>query len=182
MTGSNWNTDHKQDHLVCFIGGSLMLGATTSGASTMHVSVPPREEELTKNAIRDWKNGVALIDTCIDTYKRTATGLGPEIVHFRHPDEKESQSRGNGDWYIKGARPAGRPAPYDARYLLRPETIESLFLAYRLTGDEKYRQHGWDIFQSIEKYCRVESGGYATILNVDDVNSKLEDKMESFFL
>ncbi|KAG6806153.1 hypothetical protein H0H87_003083, partial [Tephrocybe sp. NHM501043] len=63
-----------------------------------------------------------------------------------------------------------------------PETIESLFLAYRLTGDDKYRQIGWDIFQSIEKYCRVETGGYATILNVDDVNSKLEDKMESFFL
>ncbi|KAG6909091.1 hypothetical protein DXG01_002072 [Tephrocybe rancida] len=177
----NWNTEHKQDHLVCFIGGNLMLGATTSGASVARVSVPPLDEELTEAARRDWQTGVAMLETCVDTYKRTATGLAPEIVHFRHRDERE-KPKGNGDWYIKDAQPAGRTPPYDARYLLRPETVESLFLAYRLTGDVKYRQYGWDIFQSIEKYCRVETGGYATILNVDDVNSKLEDRMESFML
>ena len=63
-----------------------------------------------------------------------------------------------------------------------PETIESLFIAYRLTGDDRYREHGWKIFQSIEKYCRLESGGYASILNVDDVNSEKSDKMETFLL
>jgi endoplasmic reticulum Man9GlcNAc2 1,2-alpha-mannosidase len=63
-----------------------------------------------------------------------------------------------------------------------PETIESLFIAYRLTGDDRYREYGWKIFQSIEKYCRLESGGYVSILDVDDVNSGKIDKMETFFL
>ena len=72
--------------------------------------------------------------------------------------------------------------PYDARYMLRPETVESLFIAYRLTGDQRYRDHGWKIFQSIQKHCYVESGGYATVLNVDENPARQEDKMETFFL
>ena len=76
----------------------------------------------------------------------------------------------------------GEPAPYDARYILRPETVESLFLAYRLTGDEKYRRYGWRIFQAIETYCRVETGGYASVLNVDQVPVDFEDKMETFLM
>ena len=63
-----------------------------------------------------------------------------------------------------------------------PETIESLFIAYRLTGDDRYREYGWNIFQSIEKYCRLESGGYVSILDVDNVDSRKIDKMETFFL
>jgi hypothetical protein len=64
----------------------------------------------------------------------------------------------------------------------RPETVESLFIAFRLTGDVRYRDHGWRIFQSIEKHCRVETGGYTTVLNVDEVPPKQDDKMESFFM
>ena len=64
----------------------------------------------------------------------------------------------------------------------RPETVESLFLAYRLTGNQKYRDYGWQIFQAIEKSCKVDEGGYTSILNVDDANSERLDKMETFFL
>lgn len=60
--------------------------------------------------------------------------------------------------------------------------MESLFIAFRLTGDLRYRQYGWKIFQSIEKHCRVKTGGFASILNVEDVNSKLEDRMETFLM
>ena len=70
----------------------------------------------------------------------------------------------------------------DLTLLRRPETVESLFLAYRLTGDEKYREWGWGIFQSIEKHCRLSSGGYSSILDVDNKNSRRDDKMETFFL
>lgn len=66
--------------------------------------------------------------------------------------------------------------------IIRPETVESLFIAYRLTGNPKYREYGWKIFQSIEKYCRIEGGGYASLLNVDSANSIKMDKMETFFL
>ncbi|KAJ2126927.1 Mannosyl-oligosaccharide 1 2-alpha-mannosidase mns2 [Coemansia sp. RSA 921] len=67
--------------------------------------------------------------------------------------------------------------------MLRPETVESLFVMYRITGDQKYQEWGWQIFESIEQYARVEHG-YAALVNVLQTNmtSNLEDSMESFFL
>ncbi|KAF7367767.1 alpha-1,2-Mannosidase [Mycena sanguinolenta] len=173
---TNWLLHHKQDHLVCFLAGSLMLGATTTGARVRGtVSVPPRMEELTKAGQRDWKTGVELLEGCMATHQ-TATGLSPEIVQFQpSPDQPER------DWYIKGSKPGG-PASYDARYMLRPETVESLFLAWRLTGDKRYRDYAWGIFESIEKHCRLPDGGYATVLDVDTVPVRHDDKQETFFL
>ncbi|RDX50571.1 glycoside hydrolase [Lentinus brumalis] len=175
-----WRLMPKQDHLVCFFGGSLMLGAVTSGAVRHPVSIPPRPSELTPRGKRDWQTGVELIETCVQTHD-TATGLAPEIVHFRIPSDNVVGSGVPQDWYIKGAEPWA-PAPYDARYILRPETVESLFIAYRLTGDDKYRRYGWKIFQAIETHCRIESGGYASIINVDQVPVVHEDKMETFLM
>ncbi|KAJ3772466.1 glycoside hydrolase [Lentinula raphanica] len=180
----SWRLTPKQDHLVCFFGGSLMLGATITGTTQTSVSLPPRQSEFTENGKRDWKDGVELIQTCVDTHD-TLTGLSPEIVHFRIPSDGTfdalSKSGVPVDWYIKGASP-GVEAPYDARYILRPETVESLFLAFRLTGDIRYRDWGWNIFQSIEKHCKVDTGGYASIINVDEVPSRKEDKMETFLM
>ncbi|KAF7298942.1 Glycoside hydrolase family 47 protein [Mycena indigotica] len=179
----SWRLTPKQDHLVCFLGGSLMLGATTTGALVHPVSIPPRQHELSEQGKRDWKTGTSLVKTCMDTHD-TATGLAPEIAHFRiASDGMGHDARFPSDWYIKGAhqRPDELP-PYDARYILRPETIESLFIAYRLTGDEKYRNWAWRIFSAIETHCRVETGGYASIINVDEIPSRKEDKMETFML
>ncbi|KII94300.1 glycoside hydrolase family 47 protein [Plicaturopsis crispa FD-325 SS-3] len=174
----SWRLTPKQDHLVCFLGGSLMLGATTTGAIVHPVSIPPKADELSAQGMRDWKTGVELIKTCMDTHD-TATGLSPEIVYFRIASD--NMIGGPADWYIKGARPGEFP-PYDARYILRPETVESLFIAWRLTGDKRYRDWGWNIFSAIEKHCKVETGGYAAIINVDEVPSRLEDKMETFLM
>ncbi|KAJ7115276.1 glycoside hydrolase [Mycena epipterygia] len=179
-SGADWRTSwalqHKQDHLVCFLAGSLMLGATTAGARTAGaVSVPPRTDELTKTGQRDWDTGVELLEGCMETH-RTATGLSPEIVQFQPSAEQP-----NRDWHIKGSRPGG-PATYDARYMLRPETVESLFIAWRLTGDVRYREYAWGIFQAIEKHCRLPGGGYATVLDVDTVPVRHDDKQETFYL
>jgi len=58
--------EHKQDHLVCFLGGSLMLGATDGG----HADVPPKPEQFsTAGQQRDWNTGVELIKTCMETHK-----------------------------------------------------------------------------------------------------------------
>ncbi|THH04887.1 hypothetical protein EW145_g5199 [Phellinidium pouzarii] len=177
-----WRLLPKQDHLVCFLGGSMMLGATTAGALVENVSVPPHPSELSPEAKRDWRVGVELIRTCMETHK-TVTGLAPEIVHFRLPNDGiDLLTPGMPtDWYIKGAKP-GAPPPLDARYILRPETVESLFIAYRLTGDDIYREYGWQIFQAIEKHCKISTGGYASVLNVEELPVKLEDKMETFLL
>lgn len=32
-------------------------------------------------------------------------------------------------------------------YILRPETVESYFVMWRLTHDQKYRDWGWDVIQ-----------------------------------
>ena len=66
--------------------------------------------------------------------------------------------------------------------MLRPETLESLFILYRLTGDKKYQEYGWDIFQAIEKHTKISTGGYSSLNNVKDPKQGFRDKMESFFL
>ncbi|TYJ12774.1 hypothetical protein E1A91_A10G003500v1 [Gossypium mustelinum] len=63
--------------------------------------------------------------------------------------------------------------------ILRPETVESLFYLWRLTGNVTYQEWGWNIFQAFEKNCRIESG----YVGLTDVNLALKDnKMQTFFL
>ncbi|KIK02208.1 glycoside hydrolase family 47 protein [Laccaria amethystina LaAM-08-1] len=138
MTMPSWRLTPKQDHLVCFLGGSLMLGATHTGAVTRQpISIPPLLEELAENGRRDWKTGVELIKTCMDTHD---TARVPS-------DGMDGYDIAPSDWYIRGAQ-KGEFSPYDARYMLRNR--QSLFPAYRLTGDPIHRDHAWAIFQSIE--------------------------------
>lgn len=53
-----------QDHLVCFLPGTLALGAH-NGLTADHM-----------------KLAEALIETCYQMYEQVETGLSPEIVHF----------------------------------------------------------------------------------------------------
>ncbi|KAL7005472.1 mannosyl-oligosaccharide alpha-1,2-mannosidase [Cystobasidiomycetes sp. EMM_F5] len=167
----------KQDHLVCFIGGLMMLG-TTNGRPAAVV----REDEITMEQKIYWTAGQALTKTCMDTYTQSNTGLGAEIVHYfnEHITPKRIGDRTGRAWFIKRAK--GGPPPHDAKYMLRPETVESIFVSWRLTGDPIYRDWGWRIFQAIEKHCKVATGGYATLKDVDSAKAGLEDRMETFFL
>ena len=49
-----------------------MLGATTTESIVSSVSTPPLASELTEAGQKDWKLGVELINTCMDTHE-TAT-------------------------------------------------------------------------------------------------------------
>ncbi|EST04831.2 Glycoside hydrolase, family 47 [Kalmanozyma brasiliensis GHG001] len=191
----------KQDHLVCFLGGSMMLGSTSLTdifGDTTKRPLPPISDVGTGDETdrEDWRLGHELVRTCMDTYTRTATGLSPEIAFFVTPTDAnitEAQMLAanrapiprNVDWYIKKPPPSysKRPNPLiDARNILRPETVESLFIAFSLTGDEIYREWGWQIFQAFEKHCKVPSGGYSSIDDVDSKRPKQMDKMETFWL
>ncbi|KAK4287887.1 hypothetical protein Pmani_039056 [Petrolisthes manimaculis] len=109
-----------------------------------------------------------LMYTCVQTWLRQPTHLAPEITYFNI-----QPSPNNEDFYVKAN---------DAHYLLRPETIESLWYLYHLTGNTTYQDWGWQLFQGIEKHCRVENG-YTSIGNVRSAtDTKPKDKMESFFL
>mmetsp|Transcript_9909 Transcript_9909/g.14604 ORF Transcript_9909/g.14604 Transcript_9909/m.14604 type:complete len:533 (-) Transcript_9909:126-1724(-) len=106
-----------------------------------------------------------LLETCWLTYSQQPTGLGPEIVFF---DQKEGE-----DITVK---------QQDSHNLLRPETAESLFVMWRLTHDNKYREYGWSMFESFRKYARVDTGGYASIDSVKTTDVRRRDKMESFWM
>ncbi|KAJ5929504.1 CAZyme family GH47 [Penicillium verhagenii] len=66
-------------------------------------------------------------------------------------------------------------------YYLRPEAIESIFIMYRLTGDDAWRQKGWKMFQAITKYTRTELAN-AAIADVMAEKPVQKDTMESFWL
>lgn len=72
----------------------------------------------------------------------------------------------------------------DRRYILRPEAIESVFIHYRLTGDQDLPDKAWRMFTAIENATRTELANSA----IDDVTvaSKAEikkaDRMESFWM
>jgi mannosidase alpha-like ER degradation enhancer 2 len=66
-----------------------------------------------------------------------------------------------------------------AGYPLRPEALESAYYLFILTGDERYRSMGRDIFHRIIRWARVDDG----FAHLKDVRSKeKDDAMESFFL
>jgi mannosyl-oligosaccharide alpha-1,2-mannosidase len=108
-----------------------------------------------------------LMRTCYEMYRQMPIGLSPEIAHFN------TKSGGQEDLIIKDA---------DAHNLLRPETVESLFIMHRVTKDPMYVEWGWNIYQSFEKYCRVATGGYSSLKSVKLNPPQMRDKMESFFL
>lgn len=112
----------------------MMLG-TTNGRPAAVV----REDEITMEQKIYWTAGQALTKTCMDTYTQSNTGLGAEIVHYfnEHITPKRIGDRTGRAWFIKRAK--GGPPPHDAKYMLRPETVESIFVSWRLTGDPIYR-------------------------------------------
>ena len=64
-----------------------------------------------------------------------------------------------------------KAALQDAHNLLRPETVESLFVLWRVTRDPTYRAWGWHIFRAFERWCRLPSGGYANLDSVLKVSA-----------
>ncbi|KAI7812705.1 mannosidase, alpha, class 1B, member 1b isoform X1 [Triplophysa rosa] len=69
---SHGHLSPKMDHLVCFLPGTLALGA--------HHGLPADHMELAKE----------LIETCYQMYVQMETGLSPEIAHFNmHEGSKQ---------------------------------------------------------------------------------------------
>ena len=152
---SDWNgryNNRKMDHLVCFMPGTLALGAYTDpqGLSS-------------ERAQRDLAVAKALMYTCYQMYHRTASGISAEYVEF--PSHQD---------FVAG--------PSAAFYILRPETAESLFVLSQLTGDPIYRDWAWEIWQAIDRSCKTETAyGAIRNVNLRG-GGGVDDRMESFFL
>lgn len=116
-------------------------------------------------AARHMQLAKEITHTCNEAYRRMPTGLAPEIIKFDRGD----------DFFVEHA---------DTHNLLRPETVESLFVMWRVTHDQKYRDWGWSIFKAFREWTKVDGAGYSSINSVK-ISSKSQrswrDKTESFF-
>lgn len=168
----------KMDHLVCFLPGTIALGATGG----IPLSEAKKSPDWTRRHDEEILLAKELMKTCWATYLATKTGLAPEITYFNIDDpprmmadmfpdstmtKGNEKSKGGNDLHLVSqplypledkTRPWRRDIDIhaqDQHNLQRPETVESLFYMYRITGDETYRHWGWEMFKSFIKYTAV---------------------------
>jgi mannosyl-oligosaccharide alpha-1,2-mannosidase len=179
-------------HLSCFAGGMFALAAKLFDM--------PEDIETARK----------LVNGCFWAYKQTATGLMPEkftamtcmhddslciwskikwassLLHYNSHDNVPSDKHLSPSELMaaKAERlrlPLGIPTIASRNYELRPEAIESIFILYRITGDESLRDIAWEMFQSTTSATRSEYG-FSSIEDVTRMDSRKTDKMESFWL
>lgn len=176
----------KMDHLACFMPGTIALSVTKG------LTVAEARKSAAWGAKQDAELELAtqLMKTCWGMYKSTATGLSPEIAHFRVHDPPLAMKDGipTSPTVLDDTSVVDWQADYDIHQndvhnLQRPETVESLFYFWRITGDSKYREWGWEMFESFMKHSETPNGaGYTSIADVTKVPTSLRDNMESFWL
>ena len=174
-------------HLGCFAGGMLALGA----------KIMDNDGDLALAR--------KLTDGCIWAYDNTKAGVMPEVFHIvrcsddpcqweeqkwisgvaDRLEDKESDSRSKQERAEAAIRDERLAKSYtsieDRRYILRPEAIESVFYLYRITGDPVLLDKAWTMFTAIQKISRTDIANAA----LDDVtvsDPPKSDRMESFWL
>ena len=183
--GLNGDLFPKMDHLVCFMPGTIALGATGGLSETEARQLPT----WSKKKDKEMKLARELMQTCWGMYKYMATGLAGEITHFNIADPPLPESAS----HHPPAEFDPSPDAYwrddfsvhsnDVHNLQRPETVESLFYMWRITGDMKYREWGWEMFESFINHTAVENkGGFTSLSNANTVPPVAKDNMESFWL
>ena len=184
-SGLDGELSPKMDHLVCFMPGTIALSVT--GGLTKKESRKVRK--WTKQDEADMQLARELMQTCWGMYKCTKTGLAGEITYFKIADpplpesaphqaptefDPDPEAEWRKDFEVRG---------FDSHNLQRPETVESLFYMWRITGDQKYRDWGWEMFKSFANYTAVEDGGgFTSLSNADTLPPATKDNMESFWL
>ncbi|KDQ31758.1 glycoside hydrolase family 47 protein [Pleurotus ostreatus PC15] len=153
---------HVGSHLACFNGGNWILGGKLLNNQTI-VDI-----------------GLKLVDSCINTYTSTATGIGPETFAYisddgsftgssNSPSAAQLAFNAQHGFYITGAD-----------YILRPEVLESNFYAWRATGDTKYLDNAVAAIESFNKFLPA-TVGFAGINDVNNPNSTKIDDTQSFW-
>ncbi|KAF9303089.1 hypothetical protein BGZ74_004346 [Mortierella antarctica] len=146
----------EMEHLGCFMGGSLAMGSKYFDRPS------------------DMKLAMALTEACVLSYHMSETRIGPENIKF------DTVAGSNGKKFVTNPATFYNRDTSRTSYILRPETVESLWILYRLTGDKKYQDQAWQIFIALEKNCRTDIA-YASLKDVNKLGSH-DNRMESFFL
>lgn len=145
---------NSSEHLTCFDGGNFLLGGSVLG----------RQDYI------DF--GLALVNGCHDLYNSTLTGIGPETFSWNTTGvnaTNEAFYNANG-FYIT-----------DPLHDLRPEVLESIYYAYRITGNTMYQDWAWDAFVAINATTRVGQG-FSEISDVNAANGGSFDNVQESFL
>ena len=167
LSDGNVTLRAEGQHLSCFAGGMFALAGRLFGIDR-HVDV-----------------GGKLARGCSWGYRQFPTGILPEIFGLvACEDGDDDDCAWDEDLWFDQAKSAGQAMPMgftharDARYILRPEAIESVFLLYRITGDASLQDVAWDMFEAIRNATETEYAFAA----ISDVNAKGEvtqiDSME----
>lgn len=146
----------KMDHLSCFVPGMVALGLGTLPA-----------EDLRKDRRDETWRALAkgVTSSCVEMWSFTPSGLAPEFVDVDRSEPHHIQKAKGGGAYS----------------LLRPETAESLFYMYRMTGHEQYRRWGMQLFEAISNSSRLDAG-FASVHDVYKKKPDPQDEMHSFVL
>lgn len=130
----------RGQHLSCFAGGMFGLGGKLLDIDD-HVSV-----------------GERLARGCGWAYTQFPTGVMPEIFTLFACPSLEPCDFDEALWEKKGddTMQKGWKSVRDARYILRPEAIESIFLLYRMTGKEDLRDIAWSMWEGIVRSTETD--------------------------
>ncbi|KAG8998702.1 hypothetical protein FRB95_012176 [Tulasnella sp. JGI-2019a] len=196
---------NKLEHLSCFLPGVIALGVR-------YLPINPNlGYDAESKKLWGWA-AEGLGRTCWITYADQVSGLGPDEVMFNAWPGDTSRRRGlwishvhkwqktahSADAVPPGVRDgtplhgmAGAVMDYHPRnnnYQLRPETIESLYVLFKTTGDPIWRDRAWEIFEAIRKHSKVErnsagtGGGYANVMLVNTAKPAQTNSMPSWYL
>ncbi|KAG6008885.1 hypothetical protein E4U21_003697 [Claviceps maximensis] len=152
-------------HLAAFAGGNFILGGIV----------------LNNDKYKHF--GIALTESYFNLYFQEPSGIGPEGFRWvdsalpaDDPDNKPPPA-GQTDFYSQSGF-----YTTSGYYILRPEMFESLYYAYRLTGDKKYQDWAWWAFEKIRQDARV-GDAFAELRDVTEANGGgFVDEMQSFWM
>lgn len=116
------------------------------------------------HASDDLNFAAKLVKGYYDTYQYFPGGIAPDLIEFNENNMSADPIK-----------------VIDDEYKMRPETVESIYVMWKLTGEQKYRDYAWKIFQSLKKYCRTENG-YSGIADVRRPDKWKGLVQESYFL
>ncbi|CAO3650173.1 unnamed protein product [Cunninghamella blakesleeana] len=149
--------------LACFAPGTLLLAS--------HWIPELNKEDQIEDVAYDTLLG------CYQAWISTRTGIAPEGFGWipkggSPPTDLSDRQKELANQF--GVFPLGYPI-----YILRPETLESIYYFYVYKKNPKYQDMAWTLFKSIDKYCKANSG-FSGIRDVDAKRPEWDDRQESF--
>lgn len=122
--------------------------------------------------------GLQLTDSYFQLYNGSNSGIAPERFVWIDPrDTSYNPPADQADFYAKNGYWTSSP-----EYPLRAEVAESIYYAYRATGNSKYQDYAWAIFESLLEQTRAGSGFSGLRDTVQANGGEKDDTQQSFFL